>query len=53
MYSNLAKQYVSPTNLFHSFTLLLKFGITYVSSSTINMFDCTGPNGELIATPST
>ena len=37
MYSNLAKQCVLPTNLFHSFTLLLKFGITDVSSSTMNM----------------
>ena len=31
MYSDLAKQYVLSTNLFHSFTLLLKFGITDVS----------------------
>ena len=38
MYSPLAKQYVSSANLFHSFTLLLKFGITDVSSSTMNMF---------------
>ena len=53
MYSNLAKQYVSSTNLFHSFTLLLKFGITDVSSSIMNMFASTGPNGEPIATPST
>ena len=53
MYSNLAKQYVSSTNLFHSFTLLLKFGITDVLSSTINMFASTGPSGEPIAAPST
>ena len=53
MYSDLAKQYVSSTNLFHSFILLLKFGITDVSSSTMNMFAGTGPNGERIATPST
>ena len=46
MYSNLAKQYVLSTNLFHSFTLLLKFGITDVSSSTMNMFASTGPNGD-------
>ena len=43
MYANLAKQNVSSTNLFHSFTLLLKFGITDVSSSTMNMFASTGP----------
>ena len=53
MYSNRAKQYVSSTNLFHSFTLLLKFGITDVLSSTINMFARTGPSGEPIAIPST
>ena len=53
MYSNLAKQYVSSTNLFHSFTLFLKFGITDVSSSTMNMFASTGPYGESTDTPST
>ena len=53
MYSDLAKQYISSTNLFHSFTLLLKFGITVVSSSIMNMFASTGPNGEPIATLST
>ena len=53
MYSDVAKQYVSSTNLFHSFTLLLKFVITDVSISTMNMFTSTGPNGELIYTPST
>ena len=53
MYANLAKQNVSSTNLFHSFTLLLKFGITDVSSSTMNMFASTGPNGEPIPTPPT
>ena len=31
MYSNLAKQYVLSTNLFHSFALFLKFGITDVT----------------------
>ena len=46
IYSDLAKQYVSPINLFHSFTLLFKFGITDVLSSTANMFASTGPNGE-------
>ena len=46
MYSDLATQYISSTNLFHSFTLLLKFGITYVSSSTVNMLASTGPNGD-------
>ena len=50
MYSDPAKQYVSSTYLFHSFTLLLKFGKADVSSSTMNMFASTGPNGELIAT---
>ena len=53
MYSNLTNQYVLSTNLFHSFTLLLEFGITDVSISTMNMFTSTGPNGEPIATPST
>ena len=53
MYSNLTNQYVLSTNLFHSFTLLLEFGITDVSISTMNMFASTGPNGEPIATPST
>ena len=53
MYANLAKQNVSSTNLFHSFTLLLKFGITDVSSSTMNMFASAGPNGEPIPTPPT
>ena len=53
MYSDLAKQYLSSKNLFHSLTLVLKFGITDVSSSTMNMFASTGPNGEPIATPST
>ena len=53
MYSNLARQHVSSTNLFHSFTLFLKFGITDVSSSTMNMFASTGPNRKPIATPST
>ena len=53
MYFDLTKQYVSSTNLFHSFTLLLKFGITDVSSSTMNMFASAGTNGEPIATPST
>ena len=53
MYSNLAKQYVSSANIFHSFALFLKFGITDVSSSTINMFASTGPNDEPISTPST
>ena len=48
MYSNLAKQYVSSTNLFHSFTLLLKYGITDVSSSAMNMFASAGPNSEPI-----
>ena len=48
MYSNLAKQYVSSANLFYSFTLFLKFSITDVSSSTVNMFASTGPI-ELIA----
>ena len=42
MYSDLVKQYVSSTNLFHSFTLLSNFGITDVSSSTMNMFASTG-----------
>ena len=51
MYSDLAKQYVLSKNLFHSFTLLLKFGIIDVSSSTMNMFASNGPNGEPIATP--
>ena len=50
---NLAKQYVSSINLFHSFTLLLWLGITDVSSSTMNIFPSTGPNDEPIATPST
>ena len=49
MYSNLAKQYVSSTNLFYCYTLFLKFGITDVSSSTMNMFASTGPNCEPIA----
>ena len=37
MYSTVAKQYVSSTNLFYSFTLFLKFSITDVSSSTVNI----------------
>ena len=53
IYSDLAKQYVSSTNLFYSFTLLLKFGITDVWSLTMNMFASTGPNSEAIATPPT
>ena len=53
MYSNLAKQYVLSTSHFHSFTLLFKFGISNVSSSTMNLFASTGPNGEPIVTPST
>ena len=58
IYSNRATNYpqatnVSSTNLFHSFTLLLKFGITNVSSSTMNMFVNTKPNGEPVATPCT
>ena len=58
IYSNRATNYpqatnVSSTNLFHSFTLSLKFGITNVSSSTMNMFASTGPSGEPIAPPCT
>ena len=53
MYSNLSQQYVSSINLFHSFTLLLKFAITDVSSSIMNIFASTVPYGEPIATPST
>ena len=53
MYSDLAKQCVVLANLFDSFTLLLQFGITDVSSSTINMFASTGPNGKSISNPST
>ena len=58
IYSNRATNYpqatnVSSTNLFHSFTLLLKFGITNVSSSTMNLFVSTKPNGEPVATPGT
>ena len=53
LYSDLAKQYVLSTNLFQSFTLLLKFGITDVLSSTMNMCASAGPNGESIATPYT
>ena len=53
MYSNLAKQYVLSTNLFHSFTLLLEFDVTDFSCSTMNMFASTGPNGEPTATQST
>ena len=53
MYSNLAKHYVSSTNLFHSFTLLLKFDITDFSCLTMNMFASTGPKGEPTATQST
>ena len=53
MYSNLAKQYVLSANHFHSLTLLFKFGISNVSSSTMNMFASTGPNVEPIVTPST
>ena len=48
MYSNLARQYVSSTNLLHSFTLFLKFSITDVSGSTMNIFTSTEPNGETI-----
>ena len=50
MYSDLAKQYESSTNISHSFTLLLKFGISDVSSSTTNIFASTGPNDEHITT---
>ena len=53
MYSDLAKQYVLSKNLCHSFTLLLTFGITDVSSSVINIFASTGRNGKPIAKPST
>ena len=53
MYSDLAKQYVFSTNLFDSFTLLLQFGVTDVSSSIMNMFASSGLNGEPIAIPST
>ena len=53
MYSDLAKQCVVLANLFDSFTLLLQFGITDVSSSTMNKFASTGPNGESISNPST
>ena len=53
MESDLAKQYVSSTNLFHSFTVLIKFDITDFSNSTMNMFASTGPSVELIATTST
>ena len=53
MYCDLAKQYVSSTNLFHNFTLLLTFGIIDVSSSTGNMLTNTETNGEPIATLST
>ena len=52
MYSDLSKQYISSTKLFHSFNLLFKFDITGVSSLTMNIFASTGPNGEPIATPS-
>ena len=52
MYYNLAKQYVSSINLFYSFNLLLKFGITDVSSSTMSMLASTGPIGEPIASRS-
>ena len=47
MYSDLVKQYVSQANLFHSFPLSLKFGITDVFSSS------NGPSGDPIAAPST
>ena len=53
MHCDLAKQYVSSTNLFHNFTLLLAFGIIDVSSSTGNMLTNTETNGEPIATLST
>ena len=52
MYYDLAKQYVSSINLFYSFNLLLKFGITDVSSSTMSMLASTGPIGEPIASRS-
>ena len=47
MYSDLVKQYVSQANLFHSFPLSLKFGITDAFSSS------NGPSGDPIAAPST
>ena len=53
MYSDLTKQYVSSTSLFHSFISLLKFGLTDVSSSTMNIFASTGLNGKPITTLST
>ena len=48
MYSHL--QFVLSANLFQSFNLSLKFGITDVSGSTIIIFASTRPNGGLIAT---